>query len=96
MSLQYIILPCTGLGYSRTEGFDFVFIHCGCNEGRTVSVHWINKDEFSIRTIASADSEDGGVRSTRAQVKLWDIGNGIFDRLFEVAGVIVARLSPNG
>jgi len=50
-----------------------------------------NEDGFSIRTIASTDSEDEGVRSTRAQVKLWDIGNGIFNRLYEVAGGVVAR-----
>ena len=55
-----------------------------------------NEDGFSIRTIASTDLEDEGVRSTGAQVKLWDIGNGILGRLYEVAGVVVARLSPNG
>ena len=43
-----IILPCTGLGHSQIEGFDFVFIHCGCDEGRTVSVHWIMKMDFQF------------------------------------------------
>ena len=64
----------------RIEGFDFVFIHCGRNEGRVASVHWI----------------DEGPHSTRILVKLWDIGNDISDRLLEVTGVAVTQFSPNG
>jgi len=49
-----------------------------------------------IQTIASKDSEDRGPRSTRVLVKLWDIGNNTFDRLFEVTGVTITQFSPNG
>jgi len=95
---------------SHIEGFDFVFIHCGRNKGRIASVHWIDENGSSIRTIASTDednssiltmtstdSKDQGPRSTRIlRVKVWDIGNDISDRLFEVTGVAVTRFSPNG
>jgi len=94
---------------SWIEGFDFMFIHCGRNKGRIASVDWIDEDEgedgSSIRTITSTDSEDQGPCSTHIlRVKLWDIGNDISDRLFEVTGVAVtkfmgiaiARFSPNG
>ena len=90
---------------SQIEGFNFVFIHCGRNKGRIASVDWIDEDGPSIQTIASTDSEDQGPHSTRIlRVKLWDIGNDISDRLFEVTGVAVAkfmgipiaRFSPNG
>jgi len=66
---------------------------------------WKDEDGPSIRTITSTDSEDQGSRPTRIlRVKLWDIGNDISDRLFEVTGVAVdklfgiaiARFSPNG
>ena len=53
-------------------------------------------DRSSIRIIASTDLEDRGPRSTRVLVKLRDIGNGIFDGLFEVTDVAVAQFSPNG
>ena len=99
---------------SQIEGFGFVFIHCGRNKGRIASMDWIDEDGPSIRTIASTDSEDedgSSIQSikskhhpTRILVKLWDIGNDISDRLFEVTGVAVtkpmdfaiARFSPNG
>ena len=70
-------------------GFDFVFIHCGRNEGRIASVHWIDEGGIWLAT-----SEN--IHPTPILVKLWDIGNDISDRLFEVTGVAVARLSPNG
>ena len=78
------------------ECFDCVFIHCGHNEGRIASMDWIDKDGSSIRRIASKDR-----RPTRVLVKLWDIGNSIFEKLFEVTGVDVAqgfvtKFSPNG
>jgi len=90
---------------SQIEGFDFVFIHCGRNKGIIASIHWIDEDGSSIPTIASTDSENQGPRSTRIlRVKLWDIGNDISGRLFEVTGVAVAkfmgiaiaRFSPDG
>jgi len=99
---------------SQIEGFDFVFIHCGRNKGRIASMNWIDEDGSSIRKIASTDlgGEDGSsIQSitskdhlTRILVKLWDIGNDISDRLFEVTGVavtgflgiVIARFSPNG
>ena len=89
---------------SEIEGLDFVFIHCGRNKGKIASVHRINEDGSSIRTIASTDSEDEDGSSTRILVKLWDIGSDISDRLFEVTGVAVVkfmgiavvRFSPNG
>jgi len=80
------------------EGFDFVFIHCGWNKGRIASMDWIDEDGSLIRRITSKD------HPTRILVKLWDIGNDISDRLFEVTGVAVAkfmgiaiaRFSPDG
>jgi len=90
---------------SQIQGFDFVFIHCGRNKGKIASMHWIDEDESSVRTIASTDLENQDRRSTRIlRVKLWDIGNDISDRLFEVTGVAVAkfmgiaiaRFSPDG
>jgi len=91
----------------RIEGFDFVFIHCGCNEGRIASMDWIDEDGSSFRAVTSTDSEDedgsliGMVpsedqRPTRILVKLCDIGDGLFDSLFEVTGVTVTQFSPNG
>jgi len=98
----------------RIEGFDFMFIHCGCNEGRIASMDWIDEDGFLVQEVTSTDSEDTSTysededessirtvasedqRPTRILVKLWDIRNGIFDRLFEVTGVTVAKFSPNG
>ena len=74
----------------RIEGFNFVFIHCGCNDGRIVSMDWTDEDGSPIRTVASEDK-----CPTRILVKLWNIGNGISDRLFEVTGVTVAQFSPN-
>ena len=73
-----------------------MFIHCCRNKGRIASVHWIDEDRSSIRIVASTDSEDQGPRSTCILVKLWDIGNDISDRLFEVIDVAVTRFSPNG
>ena len=91
---------------SQIKGFDFAFIHCGQNKGRIVSVDWIDVDGSSIWTIASTDSEDEDrslIQSitskdhpTRILVKLWDIGNDVPDRLFEVANVAVTQFSPNG
>ena len=69
----------------QIKGFDFVFIHCGCNEGRIASIHWIDE------VIASEDQHP-----TRILVKLWDIGNHEFDGLFDITGVAVAQFSPNG
>jgi len=71
-----------------------VFIHCDRNKGRIASVHWIDEDGSSARTFSSTDLEGEGPRPTRILVKLRDIG--IFNRLFEVTGVAVARLLPNG
>jgi len=79
---------------SRIEGFDFVFIHCGRNKGRIASMDWIDEDGPSIWTIAWTDQGSHPTRILR--VKLWDIGNDISDRLFEVTGVAVTRFSPNG
>jgi len=62
-----------------------VFIHCGCNEGRIASIHWIDE------VIASEDQHP-----TRILVKLWDIGNDKFDELFDITGVAVAQFSPYG
>jgi len=82
---------------SWIEGFDFVFIHCGRNKGKIASMHWIDEDGSSIQTIALTDLENQDRRSTRIlRVKLWDIGNDISDRLFEVTGVAVTQFSPNG
>jgi len=81
---------------SQIDGFDFVFIHRGRNKGKIASVDWIDEDGSSIRIIALTDSEDQGPHSTCILVKLWDIGNDISDRLFEVTGVSVTRFSPNG
>jgi len=95
----------TGEKVSQIEGFDFVFVHCSRNKGRIASMHWIDEDGSSIRTIALTDLENQDPRSTRIlRVKLWDIGNDISDRLFEVTGVAVAkfmgiaiaRFSPDG
>ena len=80
---------------SQIEGFDFVLIHCGRNKGKIASVDWIDEDGSLIRTIPS---------KVCILVKLWDIENGMSDRLFEVTGVAVAkfmgiaiaRFSPNG
>jgi len=76
---------------SQIEGFDFMFIHCGRNKGRIASVDWIDEDGSSIQRITS---EDYPTRILR--VKLWDIGNDISDRLFEVTDVAVTRFSLNG
>ena len=73
----------------RIKGFDSVFILCGRNEGRIASIDWIGEDGSFIPPDISED------HLTRILVKLWDIGNGTSDRLFEVTGV-VARFSPNG
>ena len=83
---------------SQIEGFDFVFIHCGRNKGRIASMDWIDEDGSLIRRFTPKD------HPTRILVKLWNIGNDISDRLFEVTGVAVAevmdfaiaRFSPNG
>jgi len=69
------------------EGFDFVFIHRGRNEGRIASMHWIDEDGSLIGTIAH-----GVQRPTRILVKMWDIGNDVSDRLFESAGITVAQM----
>jgi len=75
----------------QIEGFDFVFIYYGRHEGRIASVHWIDEDGSLIRKIVSKDQHP-----TRFLVKVWDIGNDISDRLFEVTGVAVTQFSPNG
>ena len=62
--------------------------------GIIASVHWIDEDGSSTRTFSSTDLEGKGPRPTRILVKLWDIV--IFNRLFEVIGVAVARFLPNG
>ena len=72
-------------------GFDFVFIHCGRDEGRLVSIHWMDEDGRSIWTITSEDQHP-----TRALVKFWNIENGTLDRLFVMTGIVVTRFSPNG
>jgi len=41
----------------QIEGFDFVFIHCGRNEGKVVSMHWTDEDSLT-RATACEDSED--------------------------------------
>ena len=76
----------------QIESFDFVFIHSGCNEGKIASMHWIDEDGSSIRKMPSVHQR----RPTRIMVKLWDIGNGISHRLFEMNGITVAQFSPNG
>jgi len=82
---------------SQIEGFNFVFIHCGRNKGRIASMNWIYEDGPSIRTITSTDSEDQGSRPTHIlRVKLWDIGNDISNKLFEVTDIAIAQFSPNG
>jgi len=82
-----------GKKVSQISGFDFVFIHCGRNKGKIASMHWIDEDGSSIRTIALTDLENQDRRSTRIlRVKLWDIGNDISDRLFEVTGVAVTKV----
>ena len=75
----------------QIEGFDFVFIHYGHNEGRIASMDWIDEDGSSISTITSEDRHP-----TRVLVKLWDIGNGIVNRLFEMTDIAIAQFSPNG
>jgi len=74
----------------RIEGFDFVFIHYGRHEGRIASVHCIDEDGSSVASI------DEGPHSTRILIKLWDIGNDISNRPFEVTGVAVTQFSPDG
>jgi len=74
----------------QIEGFDFVFIYYSRHEGKIASVHWIDEDGSSVASI------DEGPHSTHILVKLWDIGNDISDRLFEVTGVAVTQFSPNG
>jgi len=39
----------------QIESFNFVFIHHSYNNGRVVSIDWIDKDGF---TVTSIDSED--------------------------------------
>ena len=73
------------------EGFNFAFIHRGRDEGRIASVHWIDEDGSLIGTVAP-----GVQRPTQILVKLWDIRNGISDRLFDVAGVAIAQFPPDG
>ena len=75
----------------QIEGFDFVFIHHGRYKGKIASMHWTDEDGFLIQAIAR-----GVQRPTRIQVQLWDVRNGISDRLFDVANVTVAQFSPNG
>ena len=75
----------------QIEGFDFVFVHCGHNEGKIASMDWTDEDGSPIQTVARDVQHP-----TRILVKLWDIGNGRFDRLFGVTGFGVARFSPNG
>jgi len=75
----------------QIEGFDFVFIHHGRYKGNIASMHWTDEDGFLIQAIAR-----GVQRPTRIQVQLWDVRNGISDRLFDVANVTVAQFSPNG
>jgi len=84
---------------SQIEGFDFVFIHYGRNKGRIASMDWIDEDGSLIRRFTPNDQ-----RPSRILVKLWDIGDDVPDRLFEVTGVAVtkfrgipvAQFSPNG
>jgi len=88
----------------QIEGFNSVFIHCGHNEGRIASMDWIIQDEPVSQTVALKDKNEFLTRTivsknrrpTRILVKLWDVGNSIFERLFEVTGVTVAQFSPNG
>ena len=75
----------------QIEGFDFVFIYYGRNKGNIALMHWTDEDGFLIQAIAR-----GVQRPTRIQVQLWDVRNGISDRLFDVANVAVAQFSPNG
>jgi len=73
----------------QIEGFDFVFIHCGRNKGRIASMDWIDEDRSLFRKIVS-------LGRTRILVKLWDVGNDKFGRLFEVTGIAVVQFSPDG
>jgi len=75
----------------QIEDSNFVFIHHGHNKGRIASINWIDEDGSSILTGTSKDR-----RPTQILVKLWDIGNDKFDRLFDITGVAVAQFSPNG
>jgi len=75
----------------QIEGFDFVFIHRGRNEGRIASMHWIDEDGSLIQAIAR-----GIQRPTRIQVQLRDVRNGRSDSQFDVTGVAVAQFSPDG
>ena len=86
---------------SQIEGFDFVFIHCGRNKGKIASVHWIDEDGSLIQILPPKDQASSYIvverpHPTRILVKLWDIGNDISGRLFDVTGVAVTRFSPNG
>jgi len=86
---------------SQIEGFDFVFIHCGRNKGKIASVHWIDEDGSLIQILPPKDQAPSYIvverpHPTRILVKLWDIGNDISGRLFDVTGVAVTRFSPNG
>ena len=98
-SLRYSPLSCRAVVWNiekekevfQTEGFDFVFIHCGHNEGRIASIDWIDEHGSSISTIAS-DKQ----RPTHVLIKLWDIVNGISDRLLEITSITAAEFSPNG
>ena len=75
---------------SQIEGFDFMFIHCSLNQGRIASVDWVDEGGSLIQRITSKD------HPTRILVKLWDIGNDISDKLFEITGVAITQFSPNG
>ena len=75
---------------SQIEGFDFMFIHCSLNQGRITSVDWVDEGGSLIQRITSKD------HPTRILVKLWDIGNDISDKLFEITGVAITQFSPNG
>jgi len=75
----------------QIEGFNFVFIHHGHNEGRIASIDWIDEDGSSISTISSDKQHP-----TCVLVKLWDIVNGTSDRLVEITGIAAAEFSPNG
>ena len=60
---------------------------------RIASMDWIDENGSSIRTIAWTDSEYQDPCSTRILVKLWDIGNDKYDRLFEATATPVAQFS---
>ena len=49
----------------QIQGFDFVFIHCGHNEGRIASMDWIDEDEPVSQTVALTDLEDENKFLTR-------------------------------